>query len=33
MNETIPRETFDFLKRLENNNNREWFNENKKEFK
>ncbi len=33
MNETIPRETFDFLKRLEKNNNREWFNENKKEFK
>lgn len=33
MNETIPRETFSFLKRLEKNNNREWFNENKKEFK
>ena len=33
MNETIPRETFDFFKRLEKNNNREWFNENKKEFK
>ena len=33
MNETIPRETFDFLKRLEKSNNREWFNENKKEFK
>ena len=33
MNETIPRETFNFLKRLEKNNNREWFNENKKEFK
>ncbi|MDO6596731.1 DUF2461 domain-containing protein [Oceanihabitans sp. 2_MG-2023] len=33
MNETIPRETFDFFKRLEKNNNRDWFNENKKEFK
>ena len=33
MNETIPRETFNFLKRLEKNNNREWFNENKPEFK
>ena len=33
MNETVPRETFDFLKRLEKNNNRDWFNENKKEFK
>jgi len=33
MNETIPREAFDFFKRLEKNNNREWFNENKKEFK
>jgi len=33
MNETIPSETFSFLKRLEKNNNREWFNENKKEFK
>lgn len=33
MNETIPRETFDFFKRLEKNNNRDWFNEHKKEFK
>jgi len=33
MNETIPRETFDFLKRLEKNNNRDWFNDNKPEFK
>ena len=33
MNETIPRETFDFFKRLEKNNNRDWFNEHKPEFK
>ena len=33
MNETIPREAFDFFKRLEKNNNRDWFNDNKKEFK
>ena len=33
MNETIPRETFSFLKRLSQNNNREWFTEHKKEFK
>ncbi|MFD2823557.1 DUF2461 domain-containing protein [Lacinutrix iliipiscaria] len=33
MNETIPRETFSFFKRLEKNNNRDWFNDNKKEFK
>ncbi|MBC8754967.1 DUF2461 domain-containing protein [Kordia sp. YSTF-M3] len=33
MHETIPRETFSFLKRLQKNNNREWFTENKKEFK
>lgn len=33
MNETIPREAFDFFKRLEKNNNRDWFNEHKKEFK
>ncbi|WP_242093425.1 DUF2461 domain-containing protein [Aestuariivivens sediminicola] len=33
MNITVPKAAFDFLKRLENNNNREWFNENKKEFK
>ncbi|MFD2541521.1 DUF2461 domain-containing protein [Lacinutrix gracilariae] len=33
MNKTIPQEAFDFFKRLEKNNNRDWFNENKKEFK
>lgn len=33
MTETIPRETFSFLNRLAKNNNREWFTENKKEFK
>lgn len=33
MNETIPREVFGFLKRLEKNNNRDWFNDNKPEFK
>lgn len=33
MNETIPREAFSFLNRLHENNNREWFTENKKEFK
>ena len=33
MNESIPREAFDFFKRLEKNNNRDWFNEHKKEFK
>lgn len=33
MTETIPREAFSFLKRLEKNNNRDWFNEHKKEFK
>ena len=33
MNETIPREVFSFFKRLDKNNNRDWFNENKKEFK
>ncbi len=33
MNETVPREAFDFFKRLEKNNNRDWFHENKKEFK
>ncbi|WP_298519008.1 DUF2461 domain-containing protein [uncultured Kordia sp.] len=33
MNETIPRETFSFLSRLQENNTREWFTENKKEFK
>ena len=33
MNETIPREVFSFFKRLDKNNNRDWFNENKPEFK
>jgi len=33
MNETIPREVFSFFNRLDKNNNRDWFNENKKEFK
>jgi uncharacterized protein (TIGR02453 family) len=33
MNETIPRETFAFFKKLEKNNNRDWFAEHKKEFK
>lgn len=30
---TISNQTLDFLKKLEKNNNRDWFNENKKEFK
>lgn len=30
---TIPKATFDFFKRLEINNNRDWFNANKPEFK
>lgn len=30
---TIPKETFQFLKRLDNNNNRDWFNNHKAEFK
>jgi len=33
MNETVPREVFSFFKRLEKNNNRDWFNDNKPEFK
>lgn len=33
MTETIPREALSFFKRLEKNNNRDWFNEHKKEFK
>ena len=33
MNETIPREVFSFLNRLDKNNNRDWFTENKNEFK
>lgn len=30
---TIPKDALDFLKRLHKNNNREWFNDNKVEFK
>lgn len=33
MNLTIPKSALDFFKKLEKNNNREWFNEHKKEFK
>lgn len=33
MNEIIPREVFSFINRLDKNNNREWFTENKNEFK
>ena len=32
-NQIITEASFDFLKKLEKNNNREWFTENKKEFK
>lgn len=30
---TVQNDVFEFLKTLENNNNREWFNDHKKEFK
>ncbi len=33
MNITVPKEAFGFFKKLEKNNNRDWFNENKPEFK
>jgi uncharacterized protein (TIGR02453 family) len=33
MSATIPKETFSFFKKLEKNNNRDWFNEHKPEFK
>jgi len=33
MNLTIPKSALDFFKNLEKNNNRDWFNEHKKEFK
>lgn len=33
MTATVPKETFKFLKQLEKNNNRDWFNAHKKEFK
>ncbi|SDR75416.1 DUF2461 domain-containing protein [Winogradskyella sediminis] len=33
MTHSIPKETFTFFKKLEKNNNRDWFNEHKPEFK
>ncbi len=33
MTNTVPKEIFKFLKQLEKNNNRDWFNAHKKEFK
>lgn len=33
MTTTVPKETLKFLKQLKNNNNRDWFNAHKKEFK
>ncbi len=33
MNTTVPKTTFSFFKRLEKNNNRDWFNEHKPAFK
>ena len=33
MNASIPKSVFTFFKKLEKNNNRDWFNENKPEFK
>lgn len=33
MTQTVPKDTFTFLKKLEKNNNRDWFNEHKPEFK
>ncbi|RFC53256.1 DUF2461 domain-containing protein [Brumimicrobium aurantiacum] len=33
MENTIPKEAFNFLDKLQKNNNREWFNDNKAEFK
>ncbi|MCF6294440.1 MAG: DUF2461 domain-containing protein [Flavobacteriaceae bacterium] len=33
MNVIIPKSAFEFLKKLEKNNNRDWFNDHKKEFK
>ncbi|MCH7524424.1 MAG: DUF2461 domain-containing protein [Bacteroidetes bacterium] len=33
MNITIPKSALDFFKKLEKNNNRDWFNNHKKEFK
>ena len=33
MSQSVPKEIFTFFKKLEKNNNRDWFNENKPEFK
>src|SRR6056300_134343 len=33
MSSVVPKTVFTFLKKLEENNNRDWFNENKAEFK
>ncbi len=33
MSVTVPKEALEFFKKLEKNNNRDWFNERKKEFK
>ncbi|WP_242135211.1 DUF2461 domain-containing protein [Aestuariivivens marinum] len=33
MSIVVPKSALDFFKKLEKNNNRDWFNENKKEFK
>lgn len=33
MNIQVPKEALEFFKKLEKNNNRDWFNDNKKEFK
>lgn len=33
MSETIPKSAIDFFKKLKKNNNRDWFNDHKKEFK
>lgn len=33
MSQIVPKEAFTFFKKLEKNNNRDWFNENKPEFK
>ena len=33
MSVQVPKEAFEFFKKLENNNNRDWFNDHKTEFK
>ncbi|MCK5400077.1 MAG: DUF2461 domain-containing protein, partial [Flavobacteriaceae bacterium] len=33
MSITVPKSALDFFKKLKKNNNRDWFNEHKKEFK